>query len=181
MDSCIGKLDLACRSAKARTGHLCSHESRIARQILRPSAIAGRCHEEHRKSDAHAVIDRKAECALACAWNEGRYFLGGPVGRYLQCRREGMAKKLSPRDRERSDVSVGADIGVTDTLAAGGEPDTDGLRVFEHVAMMLLAWDADGAGVDLSKFLHIRGCVVDRHAAQRRLRQASQHPFARGA
>ena len=33
-----------------------SHKSRIARQILRPIAIAGRRHQQHRKGDAHAII-----------------------------------------------------------------------------------------------------------------------------
>ncbi len=46
---------------------------------------------------------------------------------------------------------------------------------------MLLARDAYSAGVDLSKFFHVRGCVVNCDATQWRFRQTGRHLFARSA
>ena len=42
----------------ASEAHQFSHKSGVARQVMRPIAVTRRCHEQHRKADAHAVIDR---------------------------------------------------------------------------------------------------------------------------
>ena len=54
-------------------------------------------------------------------------------------------------------MSVGTDIGIADALAAGVEHDTSGRRIIEQVAVMLLARDADSAGVDLGKCFSFGG------------------------
>jgi TolB-like protein len=87
------------RSRCARCRHVRSYKAWIAWQILRPIAIAGRCHQQHRKGDAHAVIDGNAERAVTCTWQKCRYFLGGAIGHHLQHGREGITKDVDPRDR----------------------------------------------------------------------------------
>ena len=61
-----------------------------------PIAVTGRRHQQHRKSNAHPVIDRGAKRAGACARQKGRYVLRLAVGRYLQGRHERVGKSVGP-------------------------------------------------------------------------------------
>src|SRR5580704_14220998 len=78
-------------------------------------------------------------------------------------------------------MPVGTDIAIADALTSGAEHDTLCCRFIEQAAVMLFACDAYSAGVDLGKYFHVRGRVVNRNATQWRFRQTGHHPFARGA
>ena len=83
-----------------------------------PISVTGRRHQQHRKRNAHPVIDREAKCAGTCPRQKRRYVLRLALGRYLQGRRERVGKYVGPCDRKRANMPIGSNICVAHALAA---------------------------------------------------------------
>src|SRR3569623_1551370 len=86
-----------------------------------PVAVTGRRHQQHRKSNAHSMINREAERAGARTRQNSRYVLRLAVRRYLQGRRERVGKYVGPCDCKRADMPIGSNICVAHALVALAE------------------------------------------------------------